>query len=660
MVASCTVVDQLKQFLERCSTIEELPHSFDDTLVDSLIDNIDLNDERLTEFIKSSFTSVNFETATSVVVSLLLRLYAKLAQTIADNDEGVSEQLTRTEVLLEQDRPAKVFSDLFTLYIISYRFKQEFGWDHVVFWAIAQLPNEGLSIFVRRLVEDFLCLTQDEDVVQLFLASVAELFCCTDSILIMNGTARVLLNFADRLNPDQIGLIIDTIQTGDLLGDTVYQLAARIRPDMGLLDDLSLSKWRNETARCQTIMKLILQSQATKLNVPIVNDIRNVLIDVNKWWVQFTAVIESKRHEAVCSCASGCVRSDKAEHSGRWGTFVSTSHHHNPREANDGSELFLCFIYRRREIRRSDTSDLIAAVLLSPFVKLGSFVNVIDLLSDKELQEYLPSMCRIVTDRRRAPLSDLQGMISKLAGRLDIVDLPKVLESCFNRLLESPCLLEELCKGYGNDCLNHPSMASIRDRLAVEITKAVSHSDWEVRDTVVEIAAIVPCFRPMLGPLIPLVRFDRSCYVRAAALRCLILDAQYYEEELPQLCENVILLDVDAEPRLVAIRYLQSTLAKNISHVFRILPKAIEDTDDEIRRIMIEMCSTLLVVEEYAADTMKELQEWTEDAQIGAAVRAVLGALKTNICSWSKDFLEVYVNVLVPALPSFILVFNDS
>ncbi|KAK6732423.1 hypothetical protein RB195_016666 [Necator americanus] len=536
MVASCTVVDQLKQFLERCSTIEELPHSFDDTLVDSLIDNIDLNDERLTEFIKSSFTSVNFETATSVVVSLLLRLYAKLAQTIADNDEGVSEQLTRTEVLLEQDRPAKVFSDLFTLYIISYRFKQEFGWDHVVFWAIAQLPNEGLSIFVRRLVEDFLCLTQDEDVVQLFLASVAELFCCTDSILIMNGTARVLLNFADRLNPDQIGLIIDTIQTGDLLGDTVYQLAARIRPDMGLLDDLSLSKWRNETARCQTIMKLILQSQA-----------------------------------------------------------------------------------------RSDTSDLIAAVLLSPFVKLGSFVNVIDLLSDKELQEYLPSMCRIVTDRRRAPLSDLQGMISKLAGRLDIVDLPKVLESCFNRLLESPCLLEELCKGYGNDCLNHPSMASIRDRLAVEITKAVSHSDWEVRDTVVEIAAIVPCFRPMLGPLIPLVRFDRSCYVRAAALRCLILDAQYYEEELPQLCENVILLDVDAEPRLVAIRYLQSTLAKNISHVFRILPKAIEDTDDEIRRIMIEMCSTLLVVEEYAADTMKELQEWTEDAQIGAAVRAVLG-----------------------------------
>ncbi|ETN82530.1 hypothetical protein NECAME_07916 [Necator americanus] len=379
----------------------------------------------------------------------------------------------------------------------------------------------------------------------------------------MNGTARVLLNFADRLNPDQIGLIIDTIQTGDLLGDTVYQLAARIRPDMGLLDDLSLSKWRNETARCQTIMKLILQSQA-----------------------------------------------------------------------------------------RSDTSDLIAAVLLSPCVKLGSFVNVIDLLSDKELQEYLPSMCRIVTDRRRAPLSDLQGMISKLAGRLDIVDLPKVLESCFNRLLESPCLLEELCKGYGNDCLNHPSMASIRDRLAVEITKAVSHSDWEVRDTVVDIAAIVPCFRPMLGmplqqygdhlctidfhtgfglcisldgPLIPLVRFDRSCYVRAAALRCLILDAQYYEEELPQLCENVILLDVDAEPRLVAIRYLQSTLAKNISHVFRILPKAIEDTDDEIRRIMIEMCSTLLVVEEYAADTMKELQEWTEDAQIGAAVRAVLG-----------------------------------
>ncbi|VDM86079.1 unnamed protein product, partial [Strongylus vulgaris] len=77
--------------------------------------------------------------------------------------------------------------------------------------------------------------------------------------------------------------------------------------------------------------------------------------------------------------------------------------------------------------------------------------------------------------------------------------------------------------------------------------------------------------------------------------------------------------------RLVAIRYLQSTLAENIHHVFRILPKAIEDSDDEVRRIMVDMCPSLLAVEEYAADTVKELQEWTEDAEIGAAVRVVLG-----------------------------------
>lgn len=64
--------------------------------------------------------------------------------------------------------------------------------------------------------------------------------------------------------------------------------------------------------------------------------------------------------------------------------------------------------------------------------------------------------------------------------------------------------------------------------------------------------------------------------------------------------------------RLVAIRYLQSTLANNIHHAFRILPKAIEDTDYEVRRIMVDMCSSLLVVDEYAADTVKELQEWTE------------------------------------------------
>ncbi|RCN33854.1 hypothetical protein ANCCAN_20307 [Ancylostoma caninum] len=536
MVASCVVADQLKELFQRCSTIEELPHSFDDTLVDNLIDNIDLTDDRLTDFIKSSFSTANFETAASVAVSLLLRLYTKLCQTFPSSDVEVADQLIRTEVLLEQNRPARVLSDLFTLYITCFRCRQQCEWENVVFWAVSQLPNEGLSIFVRKLIEDFLCLIEDDDVVQLFLPSVAELFCCTDSILVMNGTARVLLKFADRLNPEQIGLIIDTVQTGDLLGDSVYQLAARVRPDMGLFDDLSLAKWRNETARCQTIMKLIRQPPT-----------------------------------------------------------------------------------------RCDVSDLIAAVLLSPCVKLSSFVDVTELLSDAELEEYLTSVRRILTDRRRAPLSDLQRMISKLSERLEISKLPNVLESCFSRLLESPCLLEELCKSYGSDCLDHPAMAEIRDRLAVEITKAVSHSDWEIRDTVVEIAAAVPCFRPMLGPLTPLVRFDPSPYVRAAALRCLILDAKYHLEELPQLCETVVLLDADAEPRLVAIRYLQSTLASNIHHAFRILPKAIEDTDDEVRRIMIDMCSTLLVVEEYAADTVKELQEWTEDAEVGAAVRAVLG-----------------------------------
>ncbi|KAK5965612.1 hypothetical protein GCK32_012104 [Trichostrongylus colubriformis] len=190
---------------------------------------------------------------------------------------------------------------------------------------------------------------------------------------------------------------------------------------------------------------------------------------------------------------------------------------------------------------------------------------------------------------------------------------------------ESPCLVETICNVRGADCLNDPAMENIRERLASEIAKAMRHSDWEVRDTVVEIATAVPCFRSMLGPLPPLVRFDPSPYVRAAALRCLILDAHIHEKDLPQLCESVVLLDADAEPRLVAIRYLHKTVATNIEHVFRILPKAIEDTDGEVRAVMIEMCSTLLAVEEYAAETVKELQEWTEDSEIGAAVRAVLG-----------------------------------
>ncbi|VDM64338.1 unnamed protein product [Angiostrongylus costaricensis] len=68
----------------------------------------------------------------------------------------------------------------------------------------------------------------------------------------------------------------------------------------------------------------------------------------------------------------------------------------------------------------------------------------------------------------------------------------------------------------------------------------------------------------------------------------------------------------DPENRLVAIRYLHDTLPSNIQSVFHILPKAIEDSDDEVRKLMVEMCSTLLTTKEYAADTAVELQEWIE------------------------------------------------
>lgn len=150
MVASCVVVDQLKQVIGRFATIEELPHSFDDTLVDGLIGNINMSGQCLTsdlqpsgrtaeslhltdppvsEFVKESFQSLDFESSASMVVSLLLRLYEKYCQRPASHDAGIADQLARAEVLLEQSRPAKVLSDLFTVYTTCHRLRQQGEWE---------------------------------------------------------------------------------------------------------------------------------------------------------------------------------------------------------------------------------------------------------------------------------------------------------------------------------------------------------------------------------------------------------------------------------------------------------------------------------------------------------------------------------------------------
>ncbi|KAK6059816.1 hypothetical protein COOONC_02535 [Cooperia oncophora] len=235
-----------------------------------------------------------------------------------------------------------------------------------------------------------------------------------DSDYVLNGTARILVHFADRLDADQIRCIVNTTQSRGVAGDVVYQLAAKVRPDMTLADDLALNKWHNETARCQTIMKLVQSSP-----------------------------------------------------------------------------------------KRSDLSDLLDTVLLSPSVKLSNFVSAIDLMDNVQIKSFLTGICRFMMDRRRAPLSDLQQMLAKLSSRLDIADLAMLLGHCFPRLLNKTKIflingVSMLCKAIATyaacECLNDPAMADIRDRLALEITK---------------------------GPLSPLVRFDPSPYVRdAASLRC--------------------------------------------------------------------------------------------------------------------------------------------
>ncbi|KAK5969120.1 hypothetical protein GCK32_005859, partial [Trichostrongylus colubriformis] len=86
-----------------------------------------------------------------------------------------------------------------------------------------------------------------------------------DSAHVLNGTARILLQFVDRLNASHIQCIIKTVQSGGIAGDIVYRLAARAGSNMTLANDLAPMKWCNETARCQTVMKLILLSPKAHL-----------------------------------------------------------------------------------------------------------------------------------------------------------------------------------------------------------------------------------------------------------------------------------------------------------------------------------------------------------------------------------------------------------
>lgn len=51
----------------------------------------------------------------------------------------------------------------------------------VIFWCVSHFPSDELTLFLRRKIEDFLCMTEGEDVESLIVSSMSDLFCCTVS-----------------------------------------------------------------------------------------------------------------------------------------------------------------------------------------------------------------------------------------------------------------------------------------------------------------------------------------------------------------------------------------------------------------------------------------------------------------------------------------------
>uniref|UniRef100_A0A1I7XDA4 Glutathione peroxidase n=1 Tax=Heterorhabditis bacteriophora TaxID=37862 RepID=A0A1I7XDA4_HETBA len=477
----------LNTFLFDCDEYEELPHTFDDTLIDKFIDYTDFCDSSLCTYLLELINRIEFKLTGSVTLSVFLRMFEKWMSSspkLSDaNRKEIGKMILMCDSIIfgERLRPPKVISDLIRLYTTCHSLRTD--WTDVVVWVLSKLPEEGLSVYIRRQMEDFLCLFSRSEAVS-FISSLFEMFSITASGIILNGLSRVLLHFSDLLLEDQIESIINTIRNSYVAGDAVFKFVANI-------------------------------------NCP----------------------------------------------------------------------------------NRNDIHDLIADALLSPSFKLCNFVDVIDLLDEK---------------------------------------MANVIDSCYDRLLESSSILEELYSGYPENCFDSPSMLTIKSKLEETLAKAITDSDWGLRDTAIEIASLIPSFRHVLGPLTPLITSDPSPYVRASALRCILREC-YEDCDLIAICKTMVISDADPEPRLVirpdyniilsyyyifrlvAIKYLSSSLPHSIASAYYVLTTAIEDSDVDVRMEMLNMCTALLRDEKYAEGTKAELLQWTEDSEIGARVRQVLG-----------------------------------
>ncbi|CAI4232769.1 unnamed protein product [Auanema sp. JU1783] len=551
MDQSFVLTDGLKKIFSEFSSLQELPHAFDDSLISKLVDHLEI-DGNICRCVLDELETKPFSKHSKVSRSFLSKLTEKAIQSeFIEHQHSIETYVEKSLEDIVSEENSEALYDILPICIALY--KSRGPPNNLIQLCLSFLPDESLSIFARRNLEDLVCLVSS-DIEEETLNTIVQMFCATKFPLVRNGLCRVLTAKKDSLTTQARYRLISDVQQSRVEGEIVYKLISDI------IDDLSIStdrnSWSSEIVRTSICLNIVKRLQDEGIRTQIAHSVLNIA---------------------------------------------------RP--------------------------------------KLRHFTELLPFLPETIIKDMLSVFSKQFESKTLCPFSDIVNFLGAICTRVERNEFFSLLDHCTSRLFDSPAALEKVQEAFGSEVIDDECMKHVKEALVPSIKNAMQETQWEEKDTAIEIAILFPSLIEYLGDLNELILKNSSPYVRAAALRCFLKHGSK-NDEAASLCLSVFNNDNDQEPRRMAISYLEAILPNSCDEAFSILGKALEDPDIDIRNCIISICQKALLHNPlYKVNVVKELNEWTEDPEIGSKIRSLLHP--DSISSVSEPLEHILAEMMI-------------
>ncbi|CAB3411211.1 unnamed protein product [Caenorhabditis bovis] len=269
-----------------------------------------------------------------------------------------------------------------------------------------------------------------------------------------------------------------------------------------------------------------------------------------------------------------------------------------------------------------NSHDIMEIILPSPTFKIRHIILVINLLSEKQITEFMELWAKRTAKNFKFPLSDIAELLPKLKDRVPLQYIADFLLIIGARVIESCSILVALQQSFGSEIFETPEFAAYRDM----IQKIVNE------EKVMEIVS-------------------KNFYSPYVFTTCLLILHENYGGVPVELAIKCVLESPDPPPRRYCMQILTelsyfSLISTNV--VVAIIETALEDMDSVMRFEGLAMAQ--LALQNYNNSSQCEiksiLNNWKDDRWIGTDVRKILNIpIEANTGS-ATHLIEEMMNAL--------------